>query len=168
VAAPVLLPEGALIVGMDFDACDSSTTAAVTARLYSCDPAGNCSSVSSGNTGIALAAGCGRYLATDASVTVNNAFNNYFFEVDDPTDSTVTKFNAVRVYYKLQVSPNDPNTQTFADVPPSHPFHRFIEALAASGITGGCGGGNFCPNDPITRGQMAVFLAAALGLHWAP
>jgi len=29
------------------------------------------------------------------------------------------------------------------------------------GITGGCGGDNFCPNDPITRAQMAVFLVAA-------
>jgi hypothetical protein len=23
-----------------------------------------------------------------------------------------------------------------------------------------------CPDDPVRRGQMAVFIAAALGLHW--
>ena len=40
--------------------------------------------------------------------------------------------------------------------------------LAASGITAGCGGGNYCPDAPLTRGQMAVFLSRALGLHWAP
>ena len=40
-----------------------------------------------------------------------------------------------------------------------------IEALAASGITSGCGGGNFCPNDVVTRAQVAKFLANALGLH---
>jgi hypothetical protein len=37
----------------------------------------------------------------------------------------------------------------------------FVERLAAEGITGGCGNGNFCPNDPVTRAQMAVFLVAA-------
>ncbi len=47
-----------------------------------------------------------------------------------------------------------------------HPFFQFIEALYASGITAGCGGGNYCPDSPLTRGQMAVFLAKALGLQW--
>jgi hypothetical protein len=39
--------------------------------------------------------------------------------------------------------------------------------LAASGITGGCGGGNFCPDNPVTRRQMAIFLSKALGLGYA-
>ena len=39
----------------------------------------------------------------------------------------------------------------------------FIEDFAAKGITGGCGGGKFCPGDPVTRGQMAVFIESALG-----
>jgi hypothetical protein len=54
---------------------------------------------------------------------------------------------------------------TFHDVPAADPFYRVIEALAASGITSGCGGGNFCPNDFVTRAQVAKFLANALGLH---
>ena len=57
---------------------------------------------------------------------------------------------------------------TFSDVPTSHPFFQFIEALVASGITSGCGGGSFCPDAPLTRGQMAVFLSRGLGLHFAP
>ena len=40
---------------------------------------------------------------------------------------------------------------------------RFIEDFAERGITGGCGGGNYCPNDPVTRQQMAVFLEVAMG-----
>ncbi len=40
---------------------------------------------------------------------------------------------------------------------------RYIEDFAVAGITSGCGGGRFCPNDPVTRGQMAVFIEAALG-----
>jgi hypothetical protein len=34
------------------------------------------------------------------------------------------------------------------------------------GITAGCGNGQYCPNDPVTREQMAVFLVRArLGLN---
>jgi hypothetical protein len=51
----------------------------------------------------------------------------------------------------------------FLDVSPANPFCGFIEALAVDGITGGCAPGLFCPNDPVTRGQMAVFIEAALG-----
>lgn len=42
-----------------------------------------------------------------------------------------------------------------------------IWAIATRGITAGCDGGNaerYCPNDTITRGQMATLLAKALGL----
>ena len=59
-----------------------------------------------------------------------------------------------------------PAVATFSDVPPSDPFFQFIEALAAAGITGGCGDGKFCADAPLTRGQMAVFLSKALGLHF--
>ena len=71
----------------------------------------------------------------------------------------------VEIWWKrlVSASPSDP---TFLDVPTSHPFYDYIEALAASGITGGCGNGNYCPDAPLTRGQMAVFLAKALGLNW--
>ncbi len=52
---------------------------------------------------------------------------------------------------------------TFSDDDGS-PFVEEIEWLASSGITQGCGGGRFCPNDVVTRGQMAAFLTRALGL----
>jgi hypothetical protein len=70
------------------------------------------------------------------------------------------------VWYRLQVSP-PPSTASFPnDVPTTHPLFRFVEALAAAGISGGCGAGSFCPDAPLTRGQMAVFLSVALGLHF--
>ena len=46
----------------------------------------------------------------------------------------------------------------FADVPCPGPFTDWIEQLATEGITAGCGGGDYCPNAPVTRQQMAVFL----------
>jgi len=51
-----------------------------------------------------------------------------------------------------------PCVGTFPDVPCSSNFAPWIEALAAAGITGGCGGGNYCPTNVVTRQQMAVFL----------
>lgn len=41
-----------------------------------------------------------------------------------------------------------------------------IEAIAAAGITAGCNpprNDEYCPGDPVTRGQMAAFLVRALG-----
>ncbi len=46
----------------------------------------------------------------------------------------------------------------FGDVPDSNPFHADIDALADSGVTTGCGGGNFCPSANVTREQMAAFM----------
>ena len=74
-------------------------------------------------------------------------------------------FGWVEVWWRRRVSA--PGGPTFNDVPEDHPFYQYIEALYASGITGGCGNGNYCPAATLTRGQMAVFLAKALGLHWS-
>ena len=43
-----------------------------------------------------------------------------------------------------------------------------INALAASGITEGCTSSTFCPDEEVTRGQMASFLARALDLPPGP
>jgi len=52
----------------------------------------------------------------------------------------------------------------FTDVPLSQPFAKWIEQLAREGITSGCGGGMYCPDVTVTRGQMAVFLVRAFNL----
>jgi hypothetical protein len=77
------------------------------------------------------------------------------------------RFNDMAISFHRIVSPA-PDMPTFNDVPVSHPFFQFIEALSASGITAGCQASPplYCPDAPLTRGQMAVFLAKALGLHW--
>ncbi len=46
----------------------------------------------------------------------------------------------------------------FYDVPPGHPFHADVVTVARGEITAGCGGGNYCPDAPVTRAQMSVFL----------
>ncbi len=80
--------------------------------------------------------------------------------------STNLQFKAVDLWWMRQVSPA-PAMPTFNDVPASDPAFQFIEALAASGITAGCSVSPplYCPDNPLTRRQMAVFLSKALGLY---
>ena len=49
-------------------------------------------------------------------------------------------------------------THRFSDVPTSAFYHAHVSWLADNGITTGCAAGKYCPNDPVTRGQMAAFL----------
>jgi len=54
----------------------------------------------------------------------------------------------------------------FDDVPDDHVFAAAIEWLALEGITEGCNppaNTMFCPDDSVTRGQMAAFLVRAQG-----
>lgn len=56
---------------------------------------------------------------------------------------------------------------SFADVPADSVFSDDIDFLVSQGITRGCNpprNDRFCPDDPVTRGQMAAFLTRALGL----
>lgn len=53
----------------------------------------------------------------------------------------------------------------FGDVPASHWAAGAIEALYEAGVVAGCGGGDFCPGDKITRAQAVVMLAAAYGVE---
>lgn len=74
-------------------------------------------------------------------------------------------FGASIVVWRRTVSAA-PAVATFSDVPTWHPQFRYVQALVASGITGGCAVDRFCPDAGITRGQFAVFLSVALGLHY--
>ena len=52
----------------------------------------------------------------------------------------------------------------FSDVPASSPFCRWVEELYNRGVVAGCGGGNYCPTNPVTREQMGVFLTLTFNL----
>jgi hypothetical protein len=46
----------------------------------------------------------------------------------------------------------------FSDVPQAYLYHTAVEKIVRAGITTGCGGGKYCPDDPVTRDAMAVFI----------
>jgi hypothetical protein len=52
----------------------------------------------------------------------------------------------------------------FGDVPPNYWSAAWIKQLVTEGITAGCGSGNYCPENPVTRAQMAVFLVRTFSL----
>ena len=73
-----------------------------------------------------------------------------------PADGRLSAEGQVRPLLRPSALPGD-----FADVPCPSTFANWIEALAAEGISGGCGGGNFCPSNPVRGDQMAPFLLKA-------
>jgi hypothetical protein len=163
-------PDGAVLTSVTFDLCDSNEEDShLTATLYSCDAVNaSCSSIGGDVVSVSnIALPCHAY-TQDLSAfgfTVNNQTQRLLLWARTLTVGDTNAIAGATVGYKLQVSPA-PGSATFGDVPTNHPFFQYVEALAKSGITGGCGSGNYCPNAPLTRGQMAVFLAKGLGLQW--
>jgi virginiamycin B lyase len=88
-----------------------------------------------------------------------------------PTDEVSREQMAVFLLRALEGAsflPPPCTTAPFGDVPCSSPFAPWIAELVARGITSGCGGGNYCPADPVTREQMSVFLLKTLGVTPPP
>jgi glucose/arabinose dehydrogenase len=64
--------------------------------------------------------------------------------------------------------PSTPAAGVFSDVSPTAPFAIWIEELSRRGFTSGCGSGKYCPNQVVTRAQMAAFLARTFGIALPP
>ena len=172
--APVRLPTGSLVTGMTIIYRDYSGTWDVEVRLQKnwVTAAGDVGDTLVGSP--ATSSGAPGIMATWVDIDPDYTIQY----VDGSTAQSYTlrlsmvatgdmALRGVIIGWNRQVSAA-PLAATFADVPTDYWAFQHIEALAASGITVGCGGGNFCPDGQLTRDQMAVFLAKALGLHWAP
>ena len=167
--AGVDLPTGVQLVSVEWEVCDFEPASSLQLALKRCvratpptDP-GAClilAVVNSNSTGCYA-----EFSNVLIGTTVDNDSSVYVLEVVDPDALVNTSFRSVRLRWRRQVSPA-PAIATFSDVPASHFAFRYVEALTRAGITGGCGGGEFCPDRPLTRAEMAVFLAVSLGLHW--
>jgi len=92
------------------------------------------------------------------ALTVGVGGGNY--GVDQPTLRQQMAVFLLKARHGLCYVP-PPCAGTFADVACPSTFANWIERLAAENITGGCGGGNFCPASPVRRDQMAPFLLKA-------
>ncbi|HEY7111777.1 MAG TPA: S-layer homology domain-containing protein [Thermoanaerobaculia bacterium] len=167
--APLVLPNGALVSFLDlywYDSDPGPNEVLAELRMFSGPTPPPVETLladvrSSGSGGYGYS-----FKVISPPVQIDNN-NRYLIYVSNAVwnGAEARAFGGVNVWYRLQMSPA-PATATFGDVPKNFLYFRAIEALAASGITGGCGSGNFCPNQNVTRGEMAAFLARALGLHW--
>jgi hypothetical protein len=166
-AAMAHLPSGALLTYLELDYCDTNPTSGVLLDLQRCSYlGGDCVSLATAVSTEGMS-GC-HVIPKDLSpqtLTMDNNLYQLVLVAGTFGGDRSTRFMGAYIGYKLQLS-TGPATPTFGDVPANHPYFRAIEALAASGISGGCGGGNFCPNQNVTRGEMAAFFARALGLHF--
>jgi hypothetical protein len=167
-------PDGAHLGFLRYWAYDSSTEADLIFRVYETrqeSTSGSQPTTTLIGEGFTIGSGGDFNLFAPLNdYPVDNKDSFYFIQVEFAPSNVYCQQQELRirkfsVSWTRQVSPA-PATATFGDVPTDHNFFQFVEALAKSGITGGCGGGNYCPDAPLTRGQMAVFLAKALGLQW--
>ena len=162
--AGVPVPQGAIVHHIALQACDSTDGGQVSVGLYRMDDNDSLLLAQAG-TGVGPTPGCTSVVeALGTPETIDQSAHRYVLLVSTTTDA-LTAIGAVRVVYSPQVSPA-PIQATFNDVPTGDPGFQYIEALFASGITAGCGSGNYCPDAPLTRRQMAVFFSKALGLYW--
>ncbi len=159
------LPSGAKVIGVIVNGCVAST-GSLHGTVQSCSYFGSsCVELAPylGTTG------CGTDyidLAPAGYVVDNSRYGDQLVIrlITNATDGS-DSFSGVTIEYQLQVSPA-PITATFPDVPTSDFGFQYVEALVKAGVTGGCGGGNYCPDSFVTRRQMAIFIAKALGLQW--
>jgi S-layer homology domain len=160
------LPEGAAIAGLSLEGCNFADSGGLFATIYVVDSTTGDATQLPDENGVPIAGGaeCTEETLLFDGPTYLPRENSYYVRVRMQSGSAEHRFRAVRVYYTLQVAPA--SVPTFNDVPESDPAFQFIEALVRSGITVGCGGDNYCPDNPVTRRQMAVFLAKGLGLGW--
>ena len=77
-------------------------------------------------------------------------------------DASVTRGQMAAFLVRAMGYDDNPAGDRFTDDNGST-FEDEIEKLAEAGVTQGCTDTQFCPNDPVTRGQMAAFLHRALG-----
>jgi hypothetical protein len=100
------------------------------------------------------------YVTTLVSNAITAGVGGGLYGVDQPTLRQQMAVFLLKGKHGICYAP--PHcTGTFPDVPCPSTFADWIEALSAEGITGGCGNGNYCPQNPVRRDQMAVFLLKA-------
>ena len=168
-AAPINIPSGAIVKYLELDECDNTGGSGfVQGSLVESDYLGNVTAFAPFLSSDGL--GC-KYLSEDVTPTnmVSNNILNHFWLLSTVSSmgGFTTGLAGMIVGYQLQVSPA-PGTATFTDVPLSDFAFQFIEAFNAAGITVGCNASppQFCPDRNVTRREMAVFFAKALGLQF--
>ena len=110
-------------------------------------------------------AGTSRYSSvfTNLNETIRNQQNIYHIRFR--SDNINARFAGIRLFWHRQIRAGLPNPFSDIGFLPAE-FQNSITSLADSGITTGTTPTTYSPSAPVTRAQMAVFLARAMGLYW--
>jgi hypothetical protein len=109
------------------------------------------------------------YVAVLVKNLVTAGVGGGLYGVDQPTKRQQMAVFLLKGKYGICYTPPPCTAPVFPDVPCTSGFAPWINELVAEGITAGCGGGLYCPANPVNRQQMAVFLLKALeGGAYAP
>ncbi len=164
--APLNLPNGVRVDFLRFWAHDANAAADLQFFAFeSCYPTfdGGATTFTSLFSALSTTGATGYQSDVGTSAfTINNRDCVYTVRANFAATTGLT-LQKLRAQWVRQISPA-PLVASFTDVPTTDPFFREVEALAASGITQGCTATQFCPGSTLTRLQMAIFLARALGL----
>jgi len=99
-----------------------------------------------------------QFVTTLVSNAITAGVGGGLYGVGDDTLRQQMAVFLLKAKYGLCYTPPPCTVAVFTDVPCSSGFAPWINELVAEGITGGCGGGNYCPANPVLRQQMAVLL----------
>jgi S-layer homology domain len=157
------LPGGALVTRLEIDYCNTGVPDGVTLTLYQANSDGT-SPLIRGQVSMDAGIPCAIQVVDITPFTVDNQNGTLILTATTAAGDANTSISGAALWYELQVSSS--TGPQFGDVPASHPLYLWINAFAASGVTAGCGGGNYCPDSAVTRGQLAVFLSKLLGLQF--
>jgi hypothetical protein len=165
------VPGGANINTLGITYCEANASGPfATITWYFCDTSGNCTTPAFASYDFGFfGTGCHDVFLFGLTATMNNGNGELLTDVRFQHIDGSESIGSAGFGYNLQISP-PPGTPTFSDVPMSDTAFPFVEALVHAGITVGCDVGppaRYCPDDPVTRRQMAVFIAKSLGLDWA-
>jgi hypothetical protein len=184
-----MIPNGATIRSISFYVDDSSSSYDFTGTLYrgwcDSDDGDNCSSESVASvtdTGSSVTLIADTYTAYEIPVVYQyddddagstQEVYNYWLKADfgGASSSDVAlrqvKITWQRNYFRYHnlTSPPEPFDDATAALVGSAPYDC-ITALWDAGIVVGCGGGDYCPGNDVTRLQLAVYVAGSLGMYW--
>ena len=99
----------------------------------------------------------------DAGITAGCGNGNYCPEAS-VTRAQMAIFLLRGIHGPTYTPPAVGSSTGFGDVETTHFAAAWIKQLAAENITAGCGNGNYCPDSPVKRSEMAVFLVRTFNL----
>jgi hypothetical protein len=104
-------------------------------------------------------------IASGATTNCATTGNCYEMTASNPVTRPLTHWDAT---FTETLSDGDPVLvrklhigQSFTDVPKNHTFYSFVERILHNGVTTGCTGTTYCPDDTVFRLQMGIFIARA-------